>query len=84
MAHDGIAERLGIVSGIAARELLILCEIKDVVVDTAEVVEVAEVDKEKDHLVWAGEEAIGLIHMSKLSKILVALMIKGVGAALPT
>ena len=70
-------------SGIAGREPLI-CEIREVAVNTDEVVGVAEADREKDNLVWAGGEAIGVMHMSKMGKILVDLMVRGVGAALPT
>ena len=63
--HAGIVGRLGIASGIAERKTLI-CEIREaLVVDTDVVVEVAEVDKEKDDLVWEGEEVLGVMRKSK-------------------
>ena len=82
--HAGIVGKLGIASGIAERETLI-CEIREVlVVDTEVVVEGAEVDKEKDDLVWEREEVLGIMRKSKKCKMLVDFTIRGVWGPLPT
>ena len=71
-------------SGITGKKTLI-CEIREVlVVDTEVVVEVAEADKEKDDLVWEGEEVLVVMRRSKMGKKQVNLMVRGAAAALPS
>ncbi|RPA88652.1 hypothetical protein L873DRAFT_1154771 [Choiromyces venosus 120613-1] len=81
--HVGIAGRLGIVSENAGRNPLI-CEIKEVIVGIDEEVEAIEVDKEKEDLVLAGVQGMGVMRITSMGKILLKHTVKEVGAALVT
>ena len=70
-------------SEIAAKEPLKL-EISEVVVDTGEMAEVAEVDKEKDDMAQAGEQAIGAMRIISIGRKWADLTVRGAAAALPS
>ena len=50
--------------------------------ETGEVAEVAEADKEKDDLAQAGEQAIGAMCMLSIGRIRADLTVRGAAAAL--